>query len=144
MNENRDLLSKYRARSAANGAAPQAPNPHPEEVGDGDPGGHIQRERHQIMLTLETRDGLSTALAYSYLSTIRFDPRGALELDFAGSTIAVRGVNLKPLFDGLRTHTTATIAESRGTAPRDPSEPFVEVIIIGIDANKDGGGHLAV
>lgn len=126
MTQQRDLLAKYTKRPV-----PETPGaalmPGEQLIG---PGGepHVQRERHQIMLTLETRDGISTALSYSYLSMIRFDPSGTLDLDFAGSTVTVRGVNLKPLFDGLRTHTTAIIAESRGTAPRDQSEPFVESI----------------
>ncbi len=87
MNDRPDLLSRYRTRPAAvadessgAGAPTPARGTGGSAVDDDDRGGHVQRERHQIMLTLETRDGLSTALAYSYLSTIRFDPRGTLEL----------------------------------------------------------------
>ncbi len=134
MTQQRDLLAKYTKRPVPE--TPAAPLPGEQLIG---PGGepHVQRERHQIMLTLETRDGVSTALSYSYMSMVRFNPRGTLELDFAGSTVTVRGVNLKPLFDGLRTHTTATIAESRGTAPREQCEPFIEAIeFAGDDADN--------
>ncbi|MCA9304945.1 MAG: hypothetical protein R3B46_01865 [Phycisphaerales bacterium] len=138
MTQQRDLLAKYTKRSVPE--TPGAgPIPREQLIGpDGEP--HVQRERHQIMLTLETRDGVSTAMAYSYLSTIRCDPRGVIELDFAGSTVAIRGVNLKPLFDGLRTHTTATISESRGTAPREQSEPFVESIMMDRASRDDPMG----
>ena len=81
-------------------------------------------------LTLRSRDGRLTALPYSYLTAVRLDPSGSLELDFVGYAVSIGGKRLKLAFEALAGQSAMELAESAGEFDDGGEAPLIESIAI--------------
>lgn len=81
-------------------------------------------------LTLRCRDGRLTALPYSYLTAVRFDPPGTIELDFVGYAVSIGGKRLKLVFEALAGQAAMELAESAGEFDEGGETPLLESIAI--------------
>lgn len=81
-------------------------------------------------LTLRSRDGRLTALPYSYLTAVRFDPSGTIELDFVGYAVSIQGKRLKLVFEALASQSAMELAESAGEFDEGGEAPLLESIAI--------------
>lgn len=81
-------------------------------------------------LILRQREGRVTALAYSYLTAVRFDPSASLELDFVGYAVTVSGRRLTSVFEALAAQRCMELAESPSNVEEDESAPFIDTIAV--------------
>ena len=81
-------------RVSTQGVAPSWAGPCLRLTGDAIPASLIFRER----------SGVLTALSYSYLISVRFDPDGTLDIDFVGHAVRVDGHRLKAVFEAVAAH----------------------------------------
>lgn len=81
-------------------------------------------------LVFRQREGKLTAISYSYLTALRLLPPGALEIDFVGYAVALRGRRLKPVFEAIAQQRALEIAESANTFDEDETAPFIETVSI--------------
>ena len=81
-------------------------------------------------LTLRCRDGRLTALPYSYLTAVRLDPSGTIELDFVGYAVSIRGKRLRVVFEALAGQSAMELAESAGEFDEGGDTPMIDSIAI--------------
>ncbi len=81
-------------------------------------------------LILRMRDGRLSALSYSYMTAVRLDPAGSVELDFVGHAVSVSGKRLRHVFDALAGQVAMELLESSGEFDEGGDVPFIESIAI--------------
>ncbi|MCA9280885.1 MAG: hypothetical protein H6812_03615 [Phycisphaeraceae bacterium] len=75
------------------------------------------------------RDGKRLALTYSYLSAVRYDPQGVIEIEFVGNQVRVDGVRLYPVFEALVFQRALELVENTNEFDEDGSVPLVKTIV---------------
>lgn len=83
-----------------------------------------ERER-AVELDLCLRTGDHWAFPYSYKTAIKFDLSGTIVVYFTTHVISIRGQNLKPLYEGLITHTVSCVREVADEFADVPAESTV-------------------
>ena len=67
--------------------------------------------RQVLMIDIRTLKGVRLALAYSYLTSIFFDPSGIIELSFVSHNVRISGQNVEPLYNRLVSYSVRYIQE---------------------------------
>lgn len=81
-------------------------------------------------LILRNRDGRVTALSYSYLTAVRLEPGGSIEIDFVGHAVTVQGVRLAAVFEALAGHRAWELSESTSQFDEGGDDPSITSIAI--------------
>ena len=103
---------------------------------------------HGLDIRCTSRDGaLSYVVTYNYLHTLAYDRRSwtRIFITVSGLGVEIRGRNLRPVVDAIRTRTCEFIQEYAADEhilpqPADDTAPFVESIsveVIGGDGPRD-------
>lgn len=79
-------------------------------------------------LVLRQREGRLTALSYSYLTSVRFDPAEGVEIEFVNHMVAIKGRRLTPVFDALALQRALELAESKSEFEQEEGTAFIETI----------------
>jgi len=88
------------------------------------------------MLMFRFRSGDSTALPYSMLSQIDYNPSGELKLNFSAVFVTIKGSKLGELHQGITEHRLAQVQEATkrqllfSSAQEDYDAPSIETITI--------------
>ncbi len=69
------------------------------------------------------------ALSYSYLSAVRYNPEGVIEIEFVGNQVRIDGVRLLPVFEALVFQRAAELAEHASDFDEDGSAPLLKTIV---------------
>lgn len=94
----------------------------PYGVSDGEHGG-------PPMLDFRGHNAVSCALPYQHLAAMVFHPVEGITMEFREHRIAIRGRNLRPLYDQLLRHRVVFVQEEDFDATPE-SETFVDSITV--------------
>lgn len=75
--------------------------------------------RQVLMIDIRTLAGVRLALAYSYLTSIFFDPSGVIVLSFVSHNVRITGRNIEPLYNRLVTYSVRYIQEQNAELERN-------------------------
>ena len=81
------------------------------------------------MLDFRGHNGVSCALPYQHLAAMVFHPVEGITMEFREHRIAIRGRNLRPLYDQLLGHRVTFVQEEDFDATPE-SETFVDSITV--------------
>jgi opacity protein-like surface antigen len=106
------LIDARRNGTAATTAEPEEDSPEPDVEMPGKCYSLVSSDRQRkLMLEFRFRTSDSTALAYTYLLGVYFNPSKGITLDFGGKSVQVTGRNLRPLYDAIVAQRVAWIRE---------------------------------
>lgn len=80
-------------------------------------------------LVFTQRGGVRFALAYSYLSAIRYNPEGVIEIEYVGNQVRIDGQRLYPVFEALVFQRALELAESTSDFDEDGTVPLIRTIV---------------
>jgi len=120
MADSRNLLSQIASRAAALSCVEAEREEEQGAIDNCGAFGCLRGVRERaIMLELRRKNGSVTALGYSWLERVDFDPSTGIVLRFAGGKVTIRGRNLQAeirphlrLLDGLLRHRIVWIQEA--------------------------------
>lgn len=81
-------------------------------------------------LCLRQRGGLSTALAYGYMTAVRIEAGQRIEIDYVSYAVSLTGRRLVPVFEALASHRALELAEKTAEFDDEGDDPFIETISI--------------
>lgn len=69
----------------------------------------IRGDEHLWMLDIHEADGTSRSLPYASIHQVYFNPSTGIKLIFGNYAVELGGINLRPLYDAINTHTVKRI-----------------------------------
>lgn len=82
-------------------------------------------------LELQFRNGVLVCFAYRDLSWFSYDPDGAIDLEFGGYSVVIRGNGLSKLFRGLKKRLVEWVREADTEMQNNPAnETYIEALFI--------------
>jgi len=123
-----DPLDKYRRRQSAPVAAESELKPGELPIAPTWLGEclRVAGQARPAAVTLRQREGVRTALAYGYLSSVRQDPSGSVDLEFVGHQATIKGRRLGAVFEALATQRAMELAEATSPTDEGEPEPFIQ------------------
>lgn len=82
------------------------------------------------MLDLRLPGGKRTALPYSYLASVDFDPSGAVVCTYASAVVTIKGRDLEAIYTAITNHTALAVVQVTSGFDEGNKGPFVESIVI--------------
>ena len=131
-----DPLDKYRRRRSPGGVAPDEQTVElkagelpvaPTWIGDCL---RVAGQAKPAAVVLRQREGTRTALTYGYLSSVRLDPEGSVDLEFVGHQATLKGRRLNAVFEALSSQQAMEIAEALSPTDDGSEAPFIQTISI--------------